>query len=115
MIETTAGVPMDSQLLSNYFKALVNRFFKILPIREQGDESLVIYLESFQKELLGCQALITAIQNDALYVSLLATLQYLIDHPDCSVKAVRRQVFNSISICNKLKSIYAEQLIDAQE
>ena len=114
MIETTAGVPMDSELLVNYFRSLVNRFFKILPIREQGDESLVVYLESFQKELLGCQSLIVAIKNDALYISLLATLQYLIDNPDCSVKAVRRQVFNAISICNKLKSVYAEQLANAE-
>lgn len=99
---------MDSKLLSNYFKSLVNRFFKILPIREQEDESLVIYLKSFQEELLGCQELIVALEYDALFISLLTTLQYLIDHPDSSVQSVRRKVFNAISVCNKLKSMYAE-------
>ena len=108
MLTTTAGVPIDSKAMKKYMNSLVNRFFKILPIREQGDESLVVYLRSFQKELLGCQGLIEGLKHDALFVSLVSILQYLIDHPECSVKSVRREVFNAISVCNKLQSMYAE-------
>lgn len=107
-IDTSANIPLDSELMSNYFDSLVNRFFKILPIKEQNCESLDIYLVTFQHELIGCKSLITAINNDALFLSLISCLQYLIDHPECSVKTVRRYVFNAISICNKLKSIYIE-------
>ncbi len=105
-IDTNAGKSVDSELLVNYFNSLVNRFFKILPIREQNEESLDTYLKSFQLELLGCQNLISEIKNDATFMTLLSILQYLIDNPDCSVKSVRREVFSAISICNKLKSIY---------
>ena len=34
--------------------------------------------------------------------------KYLAEHPDCSVKKVRYDVFRAISICNKLKLRYAE-------
>ena len=34
MIQTTVGVPMDAMVLNNYFRTLINLFFKILPIKE---------------------------------------------------------------------------------
>lgn len=105
-LDTLSNQPINPELIQNYFDILVNRFFKILPIREQNAKSLNVYLESFKAELLGCQNLIAELQNDALFLSLLSILQYLIDNPECSVKSLRRQVFNAISICNKLKTTH---------
>lgn len=107
MVETTAGMPIDAEVLHNYFRNLVNHFFKILPIREQNEESLTTYMQSLQAELLGCKGLVSAIQNDASYLTLLSILQYLIDNPECTVREVKREVFRAISICNKLKAQYA--------
>lgn len=109
MIQTTVGVPMDAEVLSNYLVALVNHFFKILPIRENGESSLNVYMRSLQAELLGCRELIEAIHDDALFLTLISILQYLIDTPDCPVQDVKREVFRAISICNKLKNRYAER------
>lgn len=109
MVETTAGMPLDAEVLHNYFRNLVNHFFKILPIREQNEESLTTYMQSLQAELLGCKGLVSAIQNDASYLTLLSILQYLIDNPECTVREVKREVFRAISICNKLKAQYASK------
>ncbi len=109
MIEVKNGLSIDQKVLSNYFRNLVNLFFKILPIREANEESLTTYMQSLQAELLGCKSLVNAIQGDASYLTLLSILQYLIDNPDCSVKEVKREVFRAISICNKLKSQYADK------
>ena len=98
-VETSLGVNIDSESLNNYLRNLVNRFFKILPIREQDDGSLSTYMRSLQMELLG---------NDASLITLLSILQYLIDNPDSSVTIVRREVFHAISICNKLKATYVK-------
>ena len=106
MIETSAGIPMDSIVLKNYFKALVDAIFKILPLWENGEETLGVYMQSLQAELLGCKELILAINEDPLFLSLVSILQYLIDNPDCEISFVRREVFGAISICNKLKSRY---------
>ena len=107
MVETTAGVPISAEVLNNYFRTLVNHFFKILPIREQNEDSLITYMQSLQAELLGCKGLVSAIQNDASYLTLLSILQYLIDNEECSVREVKREVFRAISICNKLRAQYA--------
>lgn len=109
-IATSSGDFIDAKLLKNYFKKLVNSFFKILPMKENQEDSLDKYLRSLQRELIGCQSLITAIQEDSLYLTLLAILQYIIDHPDCSTKEVRRDVFRAISICNQLEATYFEEV-----
>lgn len=111
MIETSAGAPVALELLRNYFKSLVNQFFKILPMRENEEASLQTYMQSLQVELLGCQKLIGRYRNDASYLTLLSILQYLIDNPDCPVREVKREVFKCISICNRMKSQCVEEVL----
>lgn len=107
MIRTEAGVLMDATILKNYFGSLIDRFFKILPLKESGECSLDVYMRSLQAELLGCGSLIESIRYDPMFLSLVAILQYFIDNPDCEVPFVKREVFRAISVCNKLKERYA--------
>lgn len=107
MIQTTIGISMNKVVLNNYLRALINFFFKILPLKEAGERSLGVYMQSLQAELLGCRSLVEAIHEDPLFLSLISILQYLIDNPDCDVASVRREVFRAISICNKLQERYA--------
>ena len=102
-VNTTQGVPINAEVLHNYFRRLVNHFFKILPMRENNEESLTTYMHSLQVELLGCKGLITAIHDDSNYLTI------LIDNPDCSVSEVKREVFRAISICNKLQSKFLSE------
>lgn len=108
-VETSTGISIDVEVLHNYFRNLVNLFFKILPMRENNEESLFTYMHSLQIELLGCKELIYAIQYDSNYLTLLSILQYLIDNPECGVSEVKREVFRAISICNKLQSKFLSQ------
>lgn len=107
-IETTRDVALSGEILYNYLRRLVNQFFKILPIRENEEDTVVTYMESLQVELLGCDALICSLHEDASFLSLLSILQYLIDHPVSSIAVYKREVFKAISLCNKLKALYAE-------
>lgn len=104
MMDTRVGVPIESEIITGYFHNLVNMFFKILPMKENGETSLDVYMESMQAELLGSQRLISNLHDDAMFASLLFILQSLIDHPDWSARRVKREVFRAISICNKMKS-----------
>lgn len=106
-VETVRGVPMDAALLHNYLRNLVNLFFKILPLRESEERSLGAYMESLQVNLIGSYNVIAAVDRDPLFMTLIAILQYLIDHQDSTVSVYKREVFKAISICNKLKSRYA--------
>lgn len=104
---TSLGLSVHPVMLENYFHSLVNYFFKILPIRESGENSLGTYMQSLQAELIGCNNFIDLIHDDPLLISLVSILQFLIDHPSCDVSVVRREVFRAISICNKLQKRYS--------
>lgn len=114
MIPTTTGVPMDAAVLNNYLHTLINLFFKILPLWEDGESSLTVYMKSLQAELLGCNELVVAIHNDPMFLSLISILQYLIDTPNCEVPIVKREIFRAISICNKLKAKHAVLLSETE-
>lgn len=106
---TSVDQPVSQELVINYLKSLVNRFFKILPIRENEEGSLQPYLKSLLNELIGCTNLITELGYNPMIMTLMSTLKFLIDNPDCSFKQLRRHVFDSISIINKIIAIYTEQ------
>ena len=107
MIALTNGAEINGAVIHNYFRALVNLFFKILPMQESGSASLGTYMRSLQCELCGCRDLINAIDNDPRDMSLISILEYLIQNPTCDHLVVRREVFQAISICNKLQAKYA--------
>lgn len=97
---------VNTEMIHNYLHGLTGRFFKILPIRETNGDTLRAYAESLQLELIGFKSLMTMIQNDQRMLSLISTLQYLIDTPDCELHIVRREVFRSIGLCQALDSEY---------
>ena len=102
---TIRDMDLEDDVVCKYIKALVGQFYKILPIKESGEPSLSKYMESLQRELIGCKDLILRINDDELYLSLLSILEYLIDN-DVSVDVVRSEVFKAINICKKLQKRY---------
>ena len=106
---TVRGIELNDEMFSKKLRGFVNQFYKILPIKESGEPSLTQYMKSLQREMLGCGALIIALDNDAQYLSLLSILQYLIDH-DCDVATVKSDVFKAINILKKMQLQLAEKM-----
>lgn len=111
---TTKNVSVSDAMVANYFNSLVNKFFKILPLKERNEASLKKYMLSMQTEMLGLHGLIVLIDNDPAYLSLLAILEYLIDY-DCSVADVKREVFKAISLCKTMLRQYSPDGGDVHE
>lgn len=112
MIEISDGMSVSSVAVVNYIDSLVNKFFKILPMREESEPSLNDYICNFKHELVGCGNLITSLHDDGIYISILSVLQYLSEivcDEEFEVADVRREVFNAISLCNKLKMKYQKE------
>ena len=105
-IPTSTGQTIQYDLIKNYFHDLVNRFFKILPMRENGEDSLQTYMRSLSIELIGSQDLIPKLNENPSYLTLLSILEYLINNPDCELNDVRREIFHAISVCNKLEEYF---------
>lgn len=105
---TTQNIEIENAMVDQYLYSLVNRFYKILPIKESGEPTLTKYIISLQREMLGCRDLICALKNDGQYLTLLAVLQYLMDHNDeIDAKVVKTEVFRAIGIIKRLRKQYA--------
>ena len=91
---------------ARYMDSLIGRIFKILPLWEEGSETLGEYMCSLQRELIGLYSFEPGVQDDELFLSIIATLQYLIDHPACKVGTVKHEVFRTIKVCTALRDKY---------
>lgn len=105
---TNKDMELPNEMVNKYLSSLIGQFYKILPIKESGEPSLGKYMDSLQREMIGCKDLIVALNNDELYLSLLAILQYLIEN-DCDTGIVKTEVFKAINICKKLQKKYGAE------
>lgn len=94
---------ISKMMLSQYFERLIGRMYKILPLKEAQECTLSIYLNDLLNEMLGVE-LITSLEDQPYYVSLLGIVSYLSDNIDeCPTEKVRRDVFHAINLCKKLE------------
>ena len=96
---------MPEENLCNYFKFLINKTYKILPLREENSETLNAYLESYLRELIGAKELITLLVNEPKFITVLNTIQYLIAK-DYSLKTCKKEVFACIHILEEINKKY---------
>jgi hypothetical protein len=89
-----------------YFEALVNKFFKILPMRETNEPTLGAYLDSLYMELSGDASVFVEINYDPSFVTLMSISCSLRNNPSIDVQVVKREVFRAITICKQLASRY---------
>ena len=102
----TQSVRLSSEMIAKYMSNLTNRFYKILPIRENEPETLKDYVGSLLLEMIGCQSLIVTLDNDDRYLTLLSTLEYMKVH-NMEIRDVRREVFRCIGVIKKLQEKYS--------
>jgi hypothetical protein len=102
MIKTTYNLIPD-ELYINYMDNLVNRVFKILPLKDEKSETVDTYITNLLFELTGNQQLILFLHNDSQYEMLLSNLQgLLID--DNNYRSI---ILNCIPIIKSLKKKYS--------
>ncbi|MDF2951043.1 MAG: hypothetical protein K0S18_626 [Anaerocolumna sp.] len=104
MIEVKYGL-LPNESFCRYFDFLINKTYKILPLKEECSETLIDYLESFQRELIGNKELVSILKDEPQFVSVLNTMQYLIDN-EYSVKICKKEVFKSIRILKDINKKY---------
>ena len=56
MIEVKYGL-LPKENFCKYFEFLINKTYKILPLKEEKSDTLKSYLESYLRELIGNQEL----------------------------------------------------------
>lgn len=96
---------IPNENLSQYFKYLVGKTFKILPLYEENSTTLPSYLKSYQRELIGDSQLFSELRNETKFITLLATIEFLVsgeyDHDVC-----KSEVLKCTNIINDINKKY---------
>ncbi|MBQ0036423.1 MAG: hypothetical protein KBT35_05855 [Firmicutes bacterium] len=104
MIEVKYGlIPKES--FCNYFNFLINKTYKILPLKEENSETLKSYLESFLRELIGNKELVPILVSEPKFITVLNTMQYLATE-EYSVEVCKKEVFKCINILKEINDKY---------
>lgn len=106
MIDVKYGL-IPNESFCNYFNFLINKTYKILPLKEENSDTLKSYLESFLKELIGNKELVSCLVNEPQFITVLNTMEYLA-HGEYSVAECKKEVFKCINILQKIKKKYFE-------
>lgn len=96
--------PIPSELCENYFDILINRLYKILPLKEEESSTVVTYIESLLSEMTGGQEVILILENDGRFLSIINSLEYIRSCDDVGV--CKREIFKCIRIVETLKKKY---------
>jgi len=96
MIDVKYGL-IPEENFCRYFNFLINKTYKILPMKEENSSTLKAYLESFLRELIGSKELISVLVNEPSFISVLNTMQFLISE-EYSTQICKQEVFKCIHI-----------------
>lgn len=95
VMETKYGV-LDSKQIDGYLSKLIGRIFKIIPMSEEGCETLDSYIDSLVREMIGNSQIFL---GDEL-LSICGTLKGLNFN---SHKQLKSDIFKAIDLIDKAK------------
>lgn len=107
MIEVKYGL-LPKENFCRYFEFLINKTYKILPLKEENSDTLKSYLESYQRELIGNMDLVPLLVKEPKFITVLNTIQYLISE-EYSDKVCKREVFKCIRILEEINEKYFKE------
>ena len=107
MIDVKYGM-LPKENFCKYFNYLINKTYKILPLKEENSITLISYLESYQRELIGNRDLLYALVDEPLFVTVLNTIQYLISE-NYSNEVCKTEVFKCIKILKDINHKYFKE------
>lgn len=100
----------NSKAYKSFIKKLTDRVYKILPLYEEKDQGLTVYVRSLIFELEGLPSVIDG-SRDSEYISLMATLESIYDEfLLCDFDEIgsethgllRREVFKCANVVKKI-------------
>lgn len=93
------GLP--NKALKSYLHNLINKVYKILPMKEEKCETLNSYLLSLQNELIGCYKLWLILEDNPQFLAVINILKYL-STEEYNESTCKREVFKAIHLIEKI-------------
>jgi hypothetical protein len=107
MIEVKYGL-LPNENFYKYFEFLINKTYKILPLKEEKSSTLISYLESYQRELIGNKELLFVLVDEPQFITVLNTIQFLISE-NYTDDVCKKEVFKCIKILKDINFKYFKE------
>lgn len=107
MIDVQYGL-IPKENFCNYFNYLINKTYKILPLKEENSATLKSYLESYLRELIGNKTLVSILVNEPKFITVLNTMQFLISE-EYSTEICKKEVFKCIHMLEDINEKYFKE------
>lgn len=108
MIDVKYGL-LPKENFCRYFNFLINKTYKILPLKEENSDTLKSYLESYLRELIGNKDLVSVLVDEPRFITVLNTMQFLISE-EYSDRVCKREVFKCIRILEEINEKYFKEV-----
>lgn len=96
---------IPNENMSQYFKNLVGKTYKILPLYEEKSSTLQSYIKSYQCELIGGGHLFEPLKYEPKFITLLATIEYL-GSADYNHDTCKREVLKCTNLISEIYERY---------
>ena len=97
MIMTKYNTELPGEMLAGALKDLINKIYKILPLKETEEASIAVYIPALIREVMGMNELIEALHEDGRFISLVSILENL-SSDEVDVATTKSDVFKAINI-----------------
>jgi len=94
---------LPDKALESYLQNLVNKVYKILPMKEERCGTLTSYLLSLENELIGCYKLWDTLENEPQFLAVINIVKYLAIE-DYDVVVCKREVFKAIHLIESINN-----------
>lgn len=87
-----------------YVSSLISKVYKILPMYEENNRFICMYIDSLIDEMVGGYKTFPLFVDKADYYTVINILHYLNDNIDMEHAQLKREVFKAIQCIDRLKS-----------
>lgn len=101
-------VRVPLRALDGYLQNLIDKVFKILPMKEEQCSTLPSYLRSLESELVGCYKLWDELADEPQFLALINVVNYLA-FEEYDVAVCKREVFKAIHLVESVKKNIREE------
>lgn len=88
---------LPNNALKSYLQNLINKVYKILPMKEEQCNTLAPYLLSLENELIGCYKLWDILEENSQFLAIISIIKFL-SAEEYDVPTCKREVFKAIHL-----------------
>ena len=92
---------IPNKAVKAYLKTLIDKVYKILPMKEENSETLHCYLSGLTHELVGCYQLYYELVDEPRFLSVVNIVKYL-ETNDYDTATCKREVFKAIKLIQNI-------------